>query len=224
MLALFDRLQDHGLVIKLDKCQFGVSVIDFLGHWVNKDGILPLPAKVKAIQDYPKPFDVKGLERFIGMINFYHSFIPHAAMALQALYQALTGGKTRPKSLEWSSAMDKGFVATKDALANATLLHHPVQGALTALTTDASDTAIGAVLEQKSGKVWKPLGFFSHQLRKPECNYATFDKELLGIHLAIKHFNYYLEGRRFTVYTDHKPTMDALVKSSSHPRVVKLDS
>ena len=77
-----------------------VPEIDFLGHRVNKDGIRPLPAKVKAIQTYPKPIDVKGLERFVGMINFYHSFIPHAALALQSLHQALTGGKTRPKSLE----------------------------------------------------------------------------------------------------------------------------
>ena len=125
--ALFDRLQAHGLVIKLEKCQFGVPEIDFLGHRVHKDGILPLPSKVKAIQSYPKPVDVKGLERFIGMINFYHSFIQHAAHALQPLYQALTGGKARPKCLEWSAAMDKGFVATKESLANATLLHHPVQ-------------------------------------------------------------------------------------------------
>ena len=58
LLALFDRLQEHGLVIKLEKCQFRVPVIDFLGHRVNKDGILPLPAKVEAIQTYPKPVDL----------------------------------------------------------------------------------------------------------------------------------------------------------------------
>ena len=142
LMVLFDRLQDHGLVIKLEKCQFGVNEIGFLGHRVNKDGIRPLPAKVKAIQNYPKPIDVKALEWFIGMINFYHCFIPHAAQALQPLYQALTGGKARPKCLEWTNAMVQGFVGTKEALANATLLHHPVQGALTAMTTDPSDTAI----------------------------------------------------------------------------------
>ena len=148
-------------MIKLEKCQFGVPEIDFLSHRVNKDGIRPLPAKVNAIQNYPKPVDVKALERFIGMVNFYHCFIPHAAKALQPLYQALTGGKTRPKSLEWTDDMVKGFVDTKEALANTTLLHHPVQGAPTALTTDASDTALGAVLEQKTDNVWKPLAFFS---------------------------------------------------------------
>ena len=90
--------------------------------------------------------------------------------------------------------MERGFVDTKEALANATMLHHPVQGALTALTTDASDIAIGAFLEQKMCNAWKPLTFFIRQLCKPERIYATFDRELLGIHLAIKHFWYFLEG------------------------------
>ena len=214
LVLLFDRLQDHGLVIKLEKCQFGVSEIDFLGHRVNKDGIRPLPAKVKAIQTYPKPVDVKALERFIGMVNFYHCFIPHAARALKPLYQALSGGKSRPKSLEWTDDMTKGFIDTKEALANATLLQHPIQGAPTALTTDASDSALGAVLEQKVGNIWKPLAFFSRQLRKPERVYAAFDRELLGIHLAIKHFRYFLEGRNFTVFTDHMPILAALRKST----------
>ena len=108
----------------------------------------------------------------------------------------------------------------KEALAHATLLHHPLQGAHTALTSDASDTAIGAVLEQKIDGVWKPLAFFSLQLHKPERNYAAFDRELLGIHLAIKHFRYFLEGRKFTVFTDHMPILATLHKTmepaSSH--------
>ena len=212
--TLFDRLQDHGLVIKRDKCRFGVSRIDFLGHTVDHLGIKPLPAKVQAITQFPRPMEVKGLERFLGMVNFYHWCIANAAEILQPLYQALSGGKTRPKVLVWSQDMLKSFDATKDALANATLLYHPVQGAPTALTSDASDTALGAVLEQRIRGVWRPLAFFSRQLRKPERNYATFDRELLGIHLAIKHFNYFLEGRSFTVFTDHKPIVAALSKAA----------
>ena len=210
---LFDRLQEHGLVIKLKKCQFGVAEIDFLGHTVNKYGIQPLPSKVKAITDYARPNHVKALERFIGMVNFYHGFIPHAAEKLRVLYQALAGGKKRQKILVWSEEMLKSFNITKEALANATMLHHPVQGVPTALTSDASDTALGAVLEQKTGNEWKSLAFFSRQLRKPECNYATFDCELLGIHLAIKHFRYFLEGRGFTIFTDHRPILAALKKT-----------
>ena len=206
--TLFDRLQAHGLVIKLEKCKFGLAEIDFLGHRVSKDGIRPLQSKVDAVRNFPKPINVKSLERFLGMINFYHGFIPHAAETVQPLYQAL-GGHPRPKTLNWSEKMNTAFENTKKALADATMLHHPVPDAPTALTSDASDLAIGAVLEQKIRGRWRPLAFFSRQFRKPELKYATFDKELLGVFLAIKHFRYFLEGRSFTVFTDHKPILDA---------------
>ena len=95
------------------------------------------------------------------------------------------------------------------------MLHHPSHGAEIALTSDASNIALGAVLKQRTGDgSWKPLAFFSRQLRKPERNYSTFDRELLGVHLATKHFRYFLDGRSFTVFTDHKPLLAALNKST----------
>ena len=69
-------------------------------------------------------------------------------------------------------------------------------------------------MEQKVSGHWQPLAFFSRQLRPPERKYATFDRELLGIHLAIRHFRYFLEGRSFTVFTDHRPIIAALAKVS----------
>ena len=83
---LFNHLQDHGLVIKREKCRFGVSEIDFLGHTVTHLGIKPLPTKVQAITQFPRPIEVKGLERFVGMFNFYHWCIANAAEILQPLY------------------------------------------------------------------------------------------------------------------------------------------
>ena len=122
--ALFDRLQEHGLVVKVEKCLFGVPEIDILGHRVSCDGIRPLPAKVKAITEFPTPTSVNLLERFIGMINFYHVFIPKAAEMMPLLYQALTG-KPRLKSIELNDDMNKAFKVAKQALATATMLRHP---------------------------------------------------------------------------------------------------
>ena len=147
------------------------------------------------------------------MVNFYHSFVPHAAEIVQPLYQALSG-KPRSRTLDWSDELTKAFEDTKEALAKATMLHHLVRGAPTSLTSNPSDTAVGTVLEQRSKGKWKPLAFFSWQLRKPERNYSTFDRELLGIHLAVKHFNYFLEGQQLTIFTDHKPIVAALKKTS----------
>ncbi|GFS10956.1 Pol polyprotein [Elysia marginata] len=80
--------------------------------------------------------------------------------------------------------------------------------------SDASDVAVGAVLEQLSNGSGQPLAFFSKQLRPAEKKYSTFDRELLGLYLAVKHFRYFLEGRRFAMFTDHKPLVGAMSKLS----------
>ncbi|GFO02552.1 Pol polyprotein [Plakobranchus ocellatus] len=83
------RLQDSGLAIKLEKCLFGQRSLDFLGHQMSQYGSIPLPSKVKAIRDFPKPSTVKGLQEFLGMVNFYHRFIPHVTSLLLPLHCAL---------------------------------------------------------------------------------------------------------------------------------------
>ena len=64
---------------------------------------------------------------------------------------------------------------------------------------------MGAVLQQWVGATWQPLAFFSKKLQSAERKYSTFDRELLGIYLAIKHFRHFVEGRQFHIFTDHKP-------------------
>ena len=141
---LFDRLEQHGLVVKPSKCIFGgVSQIDCLGHHVTADGISPLPGKVEVVRNFPRPSTVKSLQEFIGMVNFYHWFIRAASRIMRPLFGAVSG---KPKDeVSWTEAMLESFHQTKDALANAVLLSHLMEGAGMALTVDASDTALGGV-------------------------------------------------------------------------------
>jgi len=213
--AIFDRLQQHGLVVNPAKCVFGVEQIDFLGHRINQHGAVPLPDKVEAIKAFPSPTTVAQLQEFVGMVNFYHRFLPLAAELMQPLYRALSGKKAGKKAkvpLFWNEAMVSAFDQTKDALAQATMLVHPQVSAPTSLTVDASDIAIGGVLEQYMDGLWRPLAFFSRQLRLPETKYSAFDRELLAMHLSVRHFRYFLEGRPFTIFTDHKPLTFAMAK------------
>jgi len=108
--------------------------------------------------------------------------------------------------------MAEVFRLAKTALAEATLVTHPIPGAPLSLTTDASDHAIGAVQQQWVDGTWQPLAFFSRQLRKSELSYSTFDRELLALFLAVRHFHFLLEGRPFTAYVDHKPLIFAMSK------------
>ena len=71
--------------------------------------------------------------------------------------------------------------------------------------TDASDFAVGAVLQQFIGNAWQPISYFSKKLSPTETRYSTFDRELPAIYLSIKHFRYFVEGRKFHIITDHKP-------------------
>ena len=100
--------------------------------------------------------------------------------------------------------------STKEALAKASLLSYPTTNAPTCVMTDASDTAVGAVLQQHINGVWHPISFISRKLTSTEQRYSIFDRELLAVYLAIKHFRYFLEGRQFHVITDHKPLTFAL--------------
>ena len=93
--------------------------------------------------------------------------------------------------------MQRSFEAIKEALANATLLHHPRTDATLALTVDASNYALGAVLEQRGPKGWDPLAFFSAKLTEAQALWPPFDRELLGAWRAICHFRHMVESRVF---------------------------
>lgn len=221
---VFQRLKDHGLVVNLKKSEFCVKKVDFLGHTITKDGIQPLQAKVEAITDYPAPKTANDLRRYLGMLNFYHRFIPHSALHQRSLQALITTSKKNDKTpINWTQEARIAFQTTKDSITNAAMLAHPAVDAELALVTDASDFAMGAALHQTlpDGQV-QPLGFFSRKFTPTQIKYSTFDRELEAITQAIKHFEYWLEGRQFTVYTDHQPIMKAMCKKT--PRSCKRQS
>ena len=85
------------------------------------------------------------------------------------------------------------------------MLAHPIPGATISLTIDASDYAMGAVLQQRVNNELQPLGFATKSLTPAQQKYSAYDGELLTIYTAVKHFRHALEGRDFVIYTDHKP-------------------
>jgi hypothetical protein len=209
---VFARLQQFGLVLNMDKCHFGVQEVEFLGHSISSSGAKPLDKHVEAIRRFPRPGDAKQLQRFLGLVNFYRRFIPGAAGILKPLSDALRGQGRSP--WQWSSAMEAAFETGKEAVCRATQLAHPDPEAEISLAADASDTHIGAVLQQKTATGWRPLSFYSKKLSATEERYSAFDRELWAVFSGIRHFRYLLEGRQFHVLTDHKPLTTALHRVS----------
>lgn len=94
---IFECLTAHRLVINPNKCLFGVNELDFLGQHIDQHGITPLLEKVQAIRDFPQPQSQCQLCQFIGLVNFYHRFLPHCANLMQPLHSLLTPtGTTMP--------------------------------------------------------------------------------------------------------------------------------
>ena len=201
---LLGRLSDHGLVVNAEKCKFGASVIDFLGHQVSVGGIAPLPGKVEGIRKFPKPRTMLELQRFIGMVNYYHRFLPNAAKVMVPLIKVLDVNP-KAKTIPWNEQAVAALQETKELQAQAALLAHPIEGASLAIETDASDLAVGAVLQQLTKKnAWQPLRFFSRKVKDMETRYSAFDKELLAMYIS-NHKTLHTPCRRAPLHHLHGP-------------------
>ena len=183
---------------------------EFLGQGLTSSGLHLLPKHTAAIGDFPPPTDKPGLQRFLGMISFYRRYLRNPALVLAPLANALKGPR---KSLQWSPMLDSAFSTAKLLLAAVTVLTHPVPGAAMSLAVDASDSQVGAVLQQHLRGSWAPLALFSNKLSSTESKYSAFDRELLAAYSSISHFRFLLEARVFTLFTNHKPLTHTLFRS-----------
>ncbi|XP_065213391.1 uncharacterized protein LOC135840687 isoform X1 [Planococcus citri] len=210
------RLHEYGLTINPRKCQLGKTKVKFLGHDVSAEGFEPTESNVERILKLPLPQNVHELRRAIGSFSFYRAHMPNIASLLAPLNDMIKGHpKKRDKTpVNWTEDTKKAFEECKKLLASATQLAVPNFSCPFMLTTDASDIAIGAVLEQmRPDGTIEPLGFFSQKLTEPQQRYPVYDRELLAIYEAVQHFRHLIEGHPdFTVYTDHQPLTFAYTK------------
>ena len=82
---VFERLRSAGLKLKPNKCCFACKSVRYLGHIVSAEGIHADPAKTKAISNYPVPRDVKELNQFLGLTNYYRRFVKDRSPVAQAM-------------------------------------------------------------------------------------------------------------------------------------------
>ena len=83
--VVLDTLREAGLKPQLDKCSFGVNEVSYLGFAINSKVQHPTADKVKAIAAAPEPTNLKQLESYLGMFNFYRRFVPNASTVLGPL-------------------------------------------------------------------------------------------------------------------------------------------
>lgn len=156
--------------------KIGVLKLTFLGYQISAKRYKPAPSKVKAIAGYLKPENISDLRKFLEIINFYHSSVPHLAESEIPLNDFLKNAKKNDKSpVPWTLQSELAFEKCKRDPAHATLRSFPLKVAPIPLVTDASDLAVCASLEQDIDKVWKPLAFFSRKFNPAQTRHSTYN-------------------------------------------------
>ncbi len=199
------KLLENHLFVKLEKCEFHVSQVSFLGYVVSQEGIQMEPRKVSAITNWPQPKTLKQVQRFLGFANFYRRFI-HNFSTIAAPISALTKGS--PTRIQWTAEALESSDRLKKLFSSAPILLHPDPELPFIVEVDASEVGVGAVLSQRSvsdNRV-RPCSFFSRSLSSAERNYDVGNRELLAVKLALEEWRHWLEGSKhpFIVWTDHK--------------------
>lgn len=203
---IIDRLTEVKLIINREKCKFLSTEVLLLGFIVNEEGRRVNTEKIANVQAWALPTNKKMIQRYLGLFNYFREYIPLYSTITAPLDQ-LRNAKGR---FELNELQRKSFDAIRNLIARAPVLTFPNFKEPFYVATDASNVGIGAVLYQlpngrdDTSKVHY-VSFQARALHKHEKNYPAYKKELLGIIFALMKFHQYLWGRRFTLYTDHRP-------------------
>lgn len=212
--AVLGRLEEFGLRVQKEKCEFFKDSLEYLGHVIDAQGLHKAPEKVRAIVEAPAPTDVSQLRSFLGLINYYSRFIPNLSSILSPLNVLLCKGK----QWQWTSECAASFKEAKEQLLSQSVLTHYDPKLPIRLACDASPYGVGAVISHilPNGQE-RPIAFASRTLNKAEQNYAQIEREALGIIFGVRKFHHYLYGRQFTLLTDHRPLTTILSPCKATP-------
>ncbi|KAJ9512263.1 hypothetical protein QJQ45_012830 [Haematococcus lacustris] len=184
-------MRENKFYAKLAKCEFNRTQLAFLGHIVGSKGIAVDPAKVQVVKEWPTPRNLKDLQAFLGLANYFRRFISNFS-SLAAPLTNLTS-KQVAAAYDWEhfgGAELEAFNALKEALCSAPVLALPDFSKPFVVCTDASLVGTGGVLMQDG----RPIAYTSKKMSPAETRYATGEQELLGIIRAVREWRCYLDG------------------------------
>ena len=190
------RVQEAGLKINAPKSFFARAELEYLGYFITRDGIKPMPKKIEVIQKIVAPKNKKELRCFIGIVNYYRDMWIRRSHVLAPL-AALTSKSAKWK---WTEIHQQSFEKAKHIIAREVMLAYPDFSKPFEIHTDASHFQLGAVIAQEG----KPIAFYSRKLNDAQTRYTTTERELLSIVETLKEFRNILLGHKIVVYTDHK--------------------
>ncbi|BHF79293.1 hypothetical protein SprV_0602241300 [Sparganum proliferum] len=200
--AVLERVQEYGFRLRVDKCQFFLDSIKYLGFVFDVNGGHPDPENIRAIQ--------RGLHPRI----YYNAFLPSLHDVRAPLNRLLQ--KDAPWC--WSPDCKKAFAQLKSMLSSDLLLTRYDPTLPIVVAADASNHGVGAVISHTfpDGSE-KAIMHASHTLTPAEKNYGKIEKEALALVFAVKKFHKLLYGHHLTLLTDHKPLLSIIGSKKGIP-------
>ncbi|KAL5582147.1 hypothetical protein UlMin_014589 [Ulmus minor] len=192
---VFQKLRENQLYVKREKCAFAQTRINFLGHIIERGQIRMDMKKVRAIQEWKTPANVKELRLFLGLANYYRRFVEEYSKMAAPLTELLKKGVT----WEWAIVCEAAFQELKNAMMQDPVLALPDISKPFEVQTDASDFALGGVLLQEG----HPVAYESRKLSGAERRYTAQEKEMLAVIHCLRVWRHYILGSKFVVKTDN---------------------
>ena len=197
------RLEENDLFVKLEKCKWKVREVEFLGVVIGPKGIEMQKEKVEGVLNWLALRNVKEVQKFLGLANYYTRFIKDFARIAAPLHVLVR----KEQKWKWKKEQEEAFEKLKAVFTMELVLAIPDIDKEMRVEADASDYATGGVLSTKceDGK-WRPVAFISKLLNAIEHNYEIHDKEMLAVIRCLEAWRHYLEGAKleFEIWTDHK--------------------
>ncbi|OWZ05996.1 LOW QUALITY PROTEIN: reverse transcriptase [Phytophthora megakarya] len=196
--ALLYRLRYWNISVSLPKSEFGTLTIPFLSHEVSADGIRALPKILKGIEDLPFLSTYKGMQSFLGSLNYYNKFIEDLPVVAAVLYEL-----DEEPAKEFFEILKRKIVSTP-------LLRHPDRAKLFVIIPHANPWAACAVLGQEHEGLIHPVRFTSRVLKESELRYHIAEKEVLAILRTLEIFRPLIHGSEFpvVVYTRYSSDLE----------------
>ena len=206
---IFKRCRKYGISLNPKKCVFAVMEGKLLGHIVSKKGISIDPERIKAIEQIPLPHNKKGMQYFMGNINFVHRFVPDFAQTVKPMQQMVK----QNAQFKWTDIEKDSFRKIKTVVAHAPSLRSPDFDKDFILYTFTSDDSLAAVLTQKEDRGDEfPISFMSTSLQGAELKYHVVDKQAYAFFKAIKQFKPYILKNRTKVIVPYPAVRSLLIQ------------
>ena len=196
----FERLKEAQVKLRLSKCRLGLKQIEYLGHIITHNKVMPSKDKVKAVSDFAVPTDKLSVQRFLGLAGFYRRFIE----CFSVISSPLTRLTKNAVEFQWTEKEDHAFNTLKRLLTTTPILAIYDPKRETQIMTDACQVGIGAILSQKddNGNL-RVVSYYSRRTTPAEQNYSVTELECLAVVESVEHYHIYLHGKAFKLITDH---------------------